>query len=117
VKTAHVTASVRRVRETLDPSVPALIHAEWVVEMPWVVQGTTTRGTDRTFDLGLFSEGSAADAVRANWIHLLAATGMRAARHARQVHTVAPASIVTWGSASWTTAMGTPPASPGRCWR
>jgi YfiH family protein len=86
VKTPDAIASVRRVAETLDAHVPALVHAEWRAEMPWVVQGTTTHGVDRTFDLGLFSEGSPAEDVRMNWKHLLAATGMRAARHARQVH-------------------------------
>jgi YfiH family protein len=88
----NTTASVRRVRETLDSRVPALVHAEWAAEMPWVVQGTTTRGStqdqplDEQFDLGLFSDGSSPEVVRANWSRLLAATGMRAARHARQLH-------------------------------
>jgi YfiH family protein len=90
VKTLDLAASVWQVRETLDPRVPALVHAGWVAEMPWVVQGTTTRGVshsvDRPFDLGLFSEGSPAEAVRTNWSHLIAATGMSAALHARQVH-------------------------------
>jgi YfiH family protein len=87
VKKPHPTASVRRVRETLDPRVPALVLEEWSAEMPWVVQGTTTRGpANDPFDLGIFSEGTSTDAVRANWTRLLAATGMRAALHARQLH-------------------------------
>jgi YfiH family protein len=99
VKTADAAQSVRRVRETLDPRIPALVHPGWAASLPWVVQGTTTRGTkpdafdqpldaqfDAQFDLGLFSEGSSGEAVRANWSRLLAATGMRAALHARQVH-------------------------------
>jgi len=78
---------VRRVRETLDPSVPALVHPEWAEALPWVVQGTTTRGGGSVpFDLGLFSDGSHPRAVRAHWDHLLGVTGMRAAVHARQVH-------------------------------
>jgi len=80
-------AAFRRVREALDPRVPALVHPEWAAELPWVVQGTTTRGTGSTpFDLGLFSDGSPADAVRASWNRLIDATGMRGAVHARQVH-------------------------------
>lgn len=78
---------VRSVREVLDPRVPSLVHPEWAAELPWVVQGTTTRGTAPVpFDLGLFSDGSPADAVRASWDRLIDATGMRAAVHARQVH-------------------------------
>jgi len=85
---AHLApAEVRRVREALDPGVPSLVHPEWAAELPWVVQGTTTRGVGPTwFDLGLFSDGSPADAVRASWDRLIDATGMRAAVHARQVH-------------------------------
>jgi YfiH family protein len=80
-------AEIRRVREELDPRVPALVHPEWAVELPWVVQGTTTRGAEATpFDLGLFSGGSSAGAVRPSWDRLIEATGMRAAVHARQVH-------------------------------
>jgi YfiH family protein len=80
-------AHVRRVCETLDPRVPALVHTGWAAELPWVVQGTTTRGSGRApFDLGLFSDGSPADAVRASWDRLIGATGMRTAVHARQVH-------------------------------
>ena len=78
---------VRRVRDALVPGIPALVHPEWAAELSWLVQGTTTRGTDAVpFDLGIFSEGSPRDAVRANWERLLATTGMRRACHARQVH-------------------------------
>jgi YfiH family protein len=80
-------AEVRRVREALDPRIPALVHTEWAAELPWVVQGTTTRGEGPTpFDLGLFSDGSPADVVRGSWDRLIDATGMRSAVHARQVH-------------------------------
>lgn len=77
----------RLVRERLDTRVPALIHEQWASELPWLVQGTTTRGTaaDR-FDLGLFSEGSPVEQVHECWSRLLATTGMRAVVHARQVH-------------------------------
>jgi len=67
--------------------VPALVHEGWEVELPWLVQGTTTRGAlGGGFDLGLFSEGSPVERVREHWEHLLAVTGMGAAMHARQVH-------------------------------
>jgi YfiH family protein len=80
-------ADVRRVREALDPRIPALVHTEWAAELPWVVQGTTTRGEGPTpFDLGLFSDGSPAEVVWRSWGRLIDATGMRSAVHARQVH-------------------------------
>lgn len=78
-----------KVRERLDTRVPALVHEPWAAEMPWLVQGTTTRGSlEAGFDLGLFSGGSPDERVRANWAHLLRATGMRGAAHARQLHGV-----------------------------
>ena len=82
-----IPARARRVREGLDPRIPALVVAHWTVELPWVVQGTTTCGTPTDpFDLGLFSGGSSSERVRARWERLLDATGMQAAAHARQVH-------------------------------
>lgn len=81
------SARARRVREGHDPSVPALVHGGWATELPWLVQGTTTRGAPANeFDLGLFGGGSPNDLVHERWNRLLAATGMRAAVHARQVH-------------------------------
>lgn len=81
------SARVRRVCESHDPSVPALVHAGWAAEFPWLVQGTTTRGASASeFDLGLFSGGSPSELVHERWNRLLAATGMRRAVHARQVH-------------------------------
>ncbi len=82
-----ITTPARRVRETKGATVPALVHDGWAEEFPWLVQGTTTRGEPaREFDLGLFSGGSPVDVVHERWDRLLAATGMRAAVHARQVH-------------------------------
>ena len=81
------SARARGVREPYDPSVPALVHAGWATEFPWLVQGTTTRGAPADeFDLGLFSGGSPSDLVRGRWSRLLAVTRMRAAVHAQQVH-------------------------------
>jgi YfiH family protein len=80
-------AGASRVRERLDTRVPALVHQGWAAELPWLVQGTTTRGSlGAEFDLGLFSDGSPVGRVRDHWKHLIEATGMRAAMHARQVH-------------------------------
>jgi YfiH family protein len=75
------------VTESLDPLVPALLHPEWAARFPWLVQGTTTRGSHGTaFDLGLFAGASPAHLVHENWNRLLATTGMPCAAHARQVH-------------------------------
>jgi YfiH family protein len=75
------------VREEPDARIPALVHPTWAAEMPWLLQGTTTRGPKGAeLDLGLFSNGSSAERVRAHWKRLLEATGMPAAVHARQVH-------------------------------
>jgi YfiH family protein len=75
-----------RVRERLDPEVPALVHEEWLSRFPWLVQGTTTRGPGPDFDLGLFAGASPEDIVRRHWDGLMARTGMGRAVHARQVH-------------------------------
>jgi YfiH family protein len=76
-----------RVGERLDPSIPALLHAGWLNRFPWLIQGTTTRGTEGwDFDLGLFAGASPGHVVHANWSRLMAATGVSRAVHARQVH-------------------------------
>lgn len=75
------------VRETLRRRPPALVHPGWTAAFPWLVQGTTTRGEGpEPFDLGLFTEGSPDDGVRARWSELAEATGAATAVHARQVH-------------------------------
>ncbi len=79
--------AVGTVRETHEPRVPALVHGGWRSAFPWLVQGTTARGTaSRVFDLGLFSRGSPSADIHRNWGRLLATTAMPAAVHARQVH-------------------------------
>lgn len=66
---------------------PALVHEGWRDGFPWLVQGTTTRGSDgELFDLGLFSGGMPEPLVRANWRTLARATGVSTVVHARQVH-------------------------------
>jgi YfiH family protein len=78
---------VTPVREVPIDRPPALVHAGWRRSFPWLVQGTTRRGgSDRSFDLGLFSGGSPTDAVRSNWAELAESTGFSEAVHAKQVH-------------------------------
>jgi YfiH family protein len=78
---------VTLVRETQVEHLPALVHLGWVVAFPWLAQGTTTRRSDAAdFDLGLFSGGSDAGTVRANWAELASETGFEEVVHARQVH-------------------------------
>lgn len=80
-------AHVRRIRERHERNIPALVHPGWAAAFPWLVQGTTTRGSPgREFDLGLFSGGSPKQAVHEHWGRLLAVTAMTSAVHARQVH-------------------------------
>lgn len=77
----------KTVQEGYDPGLPALVHHEWTARMPWLVQGTTTRGsTEAGFDLGLFAGASPERLVRERWNGLLARTGATSAVHARQVH-------------------------------
>jgi YfiH family protein len=77
----------RRVQEVLEPGIPALVHEGWRKRFPWLVQGTTTRGSGPVaYDLGLFSDASEDRVVREHWSRLLEATGMTRAAHAHQVH-------------------------------
>jgi YfiH family protein len=75
------------VADLYDELVPALSHPEWALQFPWLVQGTTTRGSGAApFDLGLFAGASPPPVLHGNWNHLLGATRMRRAVHARQIH-------------------------------
>lgn len=77
----------RRVSDVPLASPPALIHPEWPVRFPWLVQGTTVRGHEREpFDLGLYAGGSTEADVRRRWSELVAGVGVGCAVHARQVH-------------------------------
>lgn len=83
----YLPLSARPVTEVRAEGLPALVHPEWRLLYPWLVQGMTTRGdSGGSFDLGLFSGGSAVDDVRSNWARLAEATGCERLRHARQVH-------------------------------
>lgn len=78
---------VRTVPEQLrGGDVPLWVQPEWQERFPWLVQGTTGRGTgDEPFDLGL-SGAQPVGRVMERWRALLAAAEMPAAAHARQVH-------------------------------
>jgi purine-nucleoside/S-methyl-5'-thioadenosine phosphorylase / adenosine deaminase len=84
-ETAQATA--RTVAETLAPGdVPLWVHPGWAERFPWLVQGTTGRGSgDPPFDLGLSGQ-QPVGAVLERWRALVAATGVRTAVHSRQVH-------------------------------
>lgn len=78
---------VRTVAERLlDGEVPLWVHPEWEARFPWLVKGTTGRGSeDEPFDLGLSGAQPVGRALD-RWRTLLARTGMTTAVHARQVH-------------------------------
>lgn len=80
-------AAARAVAEALLPGdVPLWVHPEWRVAFPWLVQGTTGRGSGgEPFDLGL-SGAQPVGKTLDRWRALLAATGMATAAHSRQVH-------------------------------
>jgi len=85
--TAAVSVAAREVAEELvGGDVPLWVHPEWRDAFPWLVQGTTGRGTgDEPFDLGL-SGAQPVGKVLDRWRALLAATGMATVVHSRQVH-------------------------------
>jgi YfiH family protein len=63
------------------------VHPGWRDAFPWLIQGTTGRGTsENPFDLGLFSDASAPAAVLENWDRLRRTAGVSRAVHAHQVH-------------------------------
>jgi YfiH family protein len=70
---------------TVDP--PGYTHPEWQSRFPWLVQGTTGRGSDSDlFDLGLFAAASSARDVLEHWEELKKASGLSMVVHARQTH-------------------------------
>lgn len=77
---------VRSVREErAEGPVPLHVHPDWGRELGWVVQGTTGRGGDAPFDLGLFGDTPVGEAM-ARWRALQEATGAHRVAHSRQVH-------------------------------
>jgi YfiH family protein len=74
------------VTEVVRPGgVPIWVHPGWRDAYPWLLQGTTARGTELPFDLGLFAGGSGAD-VLGRWDRLRTALSAPTVVHARQVH-------------------------------
>jgi len=66
--------------------VPSVVHDGWALDFPWLVQGTTTRGTgEASFDLRLFGPAPAGE-VLPRWEALRVAHGMLGVVHSRQVH-------------------------------
>jgi len=77
---------VRRLLERpTGTDIPLHVLDEWAERLPWLVHGTTGRGPDGTFDLGLSGETPVGTAM-ARWRALRQATGMTRAVHGLQVH-------------------------------
>lgn len=70
---------------------PSVLHGGWASAFPWLVQGTTTRGSgdrgpgDPPFDLRLFGAAPGGE-VLSRWRALSDTLGMRGVVHAPQVH-------------------------------
>lgn len=76
-----------RVRETPAEWTRALVHRGWADAFPWLIQGTTLRGSsDAPFDLGLFSSGAPEVTVRIHWEEVRRTLGVARVVHARQLH-------------------------------
>ena len=78
---------IRIVEETpaAADGIPAFRQAEWAERWPWLAQGTTWRGTDGAFDLGLSGREPIGE-VLARWRWVRQTLGFGAAVHSRQVH-------------------------------
>lgn len=85
--TPPLPGGVRTVREPLgpDPAVPLYSVPEWRERFPWLVHGTTGRGGDHSFDLGLFGETPVGTAL-GRWRALRDRLAVPRAVHSRQVH-------------------------------
>jgi polyphenol oxidase len=81
-----VAAPARVAERLVAGGVPLWRHPAWEERFPWLVQGTTGAGTgEEEFDLAVFGGGPLGAAFE-RWERVRAATGMRAAVHARQIH-------------------------------
>jgi polyphenol oxidase len=68
--------------------VPLWVHPGWATRFPWLVQGTTGRGSgESAFDLGL-SGGAPIGVVLARWAELGRSVGCSSLACSRQVHGV-----------------------------
>ncbi len=79
-------SAFRVVTEVPGTGFPSVVHAAWREELPWLVQGTTTRGSGGPFDLGLFSDASTSRDALERWEALRRHTGLPGALLAHQVH-------------------------------
>lgn len=87
VPTPHLPAGCSVIREEPVAEPAALAHPLWAREFPWLVQGTTLRGSAaEPFDLGMFSDASTSRAVLGNWERLRQASGCPRVVHAHQLH-------------------------------
>lgn len=83
---ARAPADVRVAAERdADLEFPLRSNIQWSERWPWLIQGTTWRGADGTFDLGLFGREPVGE-VLARWRMLQNALGVRGIVHSRQVH-------------------------------
>jgi len=79
----------RPVREEPVPDFPAVVHPIWRDELPWLVQGTTTRGPGlegAPYDLRRFGADGAVSGGVGPWQELGGWAGAHTVVHARQVH-------------------------------
>jgi polyphenol oxidase len=77
---------MRRLRERPSGAdIPLFVLDAWAERFPWLVHGTTGRGPDGDFDLGLSGETPVGTSM-ARWRALREATGMLRAVHGLQVH-------------------------------
>ena len=65
--------------------VPLWRQPHWTERFPWLVQGTTGRGSEPSFDLGLFGNQPVGPAIT-RWRTLRETLGFAQAIHARQAH-------------------------------
>ena len=77
--------SAKTIRIGEGPGVPLFVHDEWSSRFPWLVQGTTGRGTGEPFDLGLSGEGRVGIAL-GRWWQLREALGAATLTLPRQMH-------------------------------
>ncbi|MGH7462706.1 MAG: polyphenol oxidase family protein, partial [Longimicrobiales bacterium] len=78
------TGVVREIKTT--DAVPLFVHDGWRQRFPWLLQGTTGRGSaDDEFDLSFFGR-TPTGLIQARWQTVLAGTAFPAVVHARQVH-------------------------------
>lgn len=81
------TAAVfRNITEVAVPgSVPRVAHPEWTSTFPWLCQGSTVPGPDRSHDMALFGASPSGE-VQARWARLAESVGFPRVVHAHQVH-------------------------------